>query len=342
MSTIHERPGVYSEFSATQSGTVSDYRIAAIIAPADAAEGIHLIHTAQEAKELYGVNAMLYRLLKLCLANYCDSVYAIAVAEDTAEAYRHAIEHLFSECNPGFVVVGSARKDVHLVLRDAAEANAFIGLSGLKNATVGDYLARSAALCCERVVLVAPDVLPDEEAIADSFCGAAAIAGFLASLSNPALPLHNIALHGLQTNMTTYHETELDELLKGGVTPIQLRNGKPHALRIVTTRAADSSAEGTAFRDLSAVLLTDLLMRSLRAALAARFAQAHNNTLTRSAIQSCVLLVLQEHRVRGYLESFDNLRIYPDADDPTLCRIEFRYTLPAGLHRVALSAQLSV
>ena len=72
---IHERPGVWSAFGAQGTTELTDRRLAAVIAPADAAEGVQLVHSAAEAVSLYGGNALLTRMLKLCLANCGDPVY---------------------------------------------------------------------------------------------------------------------------------------------------------------------------------------------------------------------------------------------------------------------------
>ena len=46
---IHERPGVWSAFGAQGTTELTDRRLAAVIAPADAAEGVQLVHSAAEA-----------------------------------------------------------------------------------------------------------------------------------------------------------------------------------------------------------------------------------------------------------------------------------------------------
>ena len=43
---IHERPGVWSAFGAQGTTELTDRRLAAVIAPADAAEGVQLVHSA--------------------------------------------------------------------------------------------------------------------------------------------------------------------------------------------------------------------------------------------------------------------------------------------------------
>ena len=338
---IHERPGVWSAFGAQGTTELTDRRLAAVIAPADAAEGVQLVHSAAEAVSLYGGDALLTRMLKLCLANCGDPVYAVAVDEDTKVAYETALTALFAAAKPGVLIVGSAREDVQLLLRETAEANECLGVAGMKGASADALVARAKALCCARIVLTGPDVLAQDEAVADGFCAAAAVGGAIASLSTPVVPLHDVALFGLQSLSALYTDDELDKLLQAGVTPVQLSGGRMCALRILTTRATAEGPEGESFRSLNATLVTDELLRDLRAALAARFRAAQNSTLTRTAIRSAVLLVLQDYRARGWLSAFGDLRVYADAGDASLCRVEFTYSIPAGLHRIALSAQMT-
>ena len=324
---IHERPGVWSAFGAQGTTELTDRRLAAVIAPADAAEGVQLVHSAAEAVSLYGGNALLTRMLKLCLANCGDPVYAVAVDEDTKVAYETALTALFAAAKPGILIVGSAREDVQLLLRETAEANECLGVAGMKGASADALVARAKALCCARIVLTGPDVLAQDEAVADGFCAAAAVGGAIASLSTPVVPLHDVALFGLQSLSSLYTDDELDKLLQAGVTPVQLSGGRMCALRILTTRAAAEGPEGESFRSLNATLVTDELLQ--------------NSTLTRTAIRSAVLLVLQDYRARGWLSAFGALRVYADAGDASLCRVEFTYSIPAGLHRIALSAQMT-
>ena len=285
---IHERPGVWSAFGAQGTTELTDRRLAAVIAPADAAEGVQLVHSAAEAVSLYGGNALLTRMLKLCLANCGDPVYAVAVDEDTKVAYETALTALFAAAKPGVLIVGSAREDVQLLLRETAEANECLGVAGMKGASADALVARAKALCCARIVLTGPDVLAQDEAVADGFCAAAAVGGAIASLSTPVAPLHDVALFGLQSLSALYTDDELDKLLQAGVTPVQLSGGRMCALRILTTRATAEGPEGESFRSLNATLVTDELLRDLRAALAARFRAAQNSTARLCRCRRCV------------------------------------------------------
>ena len=297
-----------------------------VIAPADAAEGVQLVHSAAEAVSLYGGNALLTRMLKLCLANCGDPVYAVAVDEDTKNAYETALTALFAAAKPGMAaIVGSAREDVQLLLRETAEANECLGVAGMKGASADALVARGQRRFCRaRIVLTGPDVLAQDEAVADGFCAAAAVGGAIASLSTPVVPLHDVALFGLQSLSALYTDDELDKLLQAGVTPVQLSGGRMCALRILTTRATAEGPEGESFRSLNATLVTDELLRDLRAALAARFRAAQNSTLTRTAIRSAVLLVLQDYRARRLAQCVRR--------SARLCRCRRCVAVPRGVH----------
>ena len=81
------------------------------------------------------------------------------------------------------------------------------------------------------------------ESTFNGFCAAAAVGGAIASLSTPVVPLHDVALFGLQSLSSLYTDDELDKLLQAGVTPVQLSGGRMCALRILTTRAAAEGPE---------------------------------------------------------------------------------------------------
>ena len=77
------------------------------------------------------------------------------------------------------------------------------------------------------------------------------------------MPLHDVALFGLQSLSALYTDDEMDKLLQAGVTPVQLSGGRMCALRILTTRATAEGPEGESFRSLNATLVTDELLRRI-------------------------------------------------------------------------------
>ena len=134
--------------------------------------------------------------------------------------------------------------------------------------------------------------------------------------------------------------SELEEL-RARCEELELRNAVLEGTIDILKK--DPGADLSALTAAERAALADRLRGrfGLRAALAARFRAAQNSTLTRTAIRSAVLLVLQDYRARGWLSAFGDLRVYADAGDASLCRVEFTYSIPAGLHRIALSAQMT-
>ena len=84
--------------------------------------------------------------------------------------------------------------------------------------SVSQLVARAKELNSERVVLVAPGI--SEEA--GGALVAAAVAGAICGEGDPALPLGGVELRGIPGLALRYGESELDTLLQGGVTPVEL------------------------------------------------------------------------------------------------------------------------
>ena len=76
------------------------------------------------------------------------------------------------------------------------------------------------------MVLLAPDVFVwGEEESAGGFMAAAALAGALTDQSDPALPLNGQVLYGLTGVSRMYEETQIDALIRGGVTILECYGG---------------------------------------------------------------------------------------------------------------------
>ena len=83
----------------------------------------------------------------------------MCIRDSTKVAYETALTALFAAAKPGILIVGSAREDVQLLLRETAEANECLGVAGMKGASADALVARAKALCCARIVLTGPDAV---------------------------------------------------------------------------------------------------------------------------------------------------------------------------------------
>ena len=82
--------------------------------------------------------------------------------------------------------------------------------------------------------------------------------------------------------------------------------------------------------------------QSIRAALRRTFTRAKNNTVTRNAIRNRVIIELEDRIAREIIDSYDNLTVSPLPADPTVCLVEFEFSVVHGLNRIYLTAHISI
>jgi len=140
----------------------------------------------------------------------------------------------------------------------------------------------------------------------------------------------------------SFNETSLDALICGGVTVLETVAGVTSVIRGITTRSLTSGAADATWRELTTIMIVDEVIPSLRTALRSRFARCKNNRTTRSAIRAQVVLELENRIRREVIESYDNLTVTAAENDPTLCLVEFGFTVTHGLSRIYLTAHITV
>lgn len=347
--TYHERPGVYSDYDASSivsSGTAQ--RVIALIGASSAQAGVYTLTSYAGAKEVFGEDSQLSRLLKLAYQNGAGTVLAYPVAADSAAAYAAAVAAILAEKRASLCVLGTALEAAQTAFCTALSSAAqqkgeCIGLCGMGAATVQQLIARAQALNCERVVLVGPQVYVTGETAAQDGCmAAAALAGALAAERDPALPLNGLALQGLTGVTAVYSDTDYDALVGAGVTALECEGGRVQVIRALTTRSKTGGSADRTYRELTTMLILDELIPAIRTALRTKFAHAKNNALTRKAIRNQVVLELAERVEREIIEGYDKLTVTAAQDDRTTCVVEFEFTVVQGLNRILLTAHMNV
>ena len=354
-STIHERPGVYSSYDASSilSGehVGKTVGVAAIAAEGDATEVV-LLHSYAEGVEAFGEDAEGTRgmatILKLLFANGAGAVKAAAVAVEDDEAdYESAFALLGEEEDVGIVVCDSADEDVHATLRDVvAEASGLhrerIAIVGGSGESVAEMIDHAEEINSERVVLVGPDVTLDDGAEVSAVFAAAAVAGVIAGSGDVSVPINGAALAGIKGVSARFNDNEVDDLVRGGVTALECVSGICSPIRGITTKTTSGGAADTTWRELTTILIVDDVIPSIRSAIRARFARSKNTAQTRGAIRSQVVLELEDKLSREMIDSYGDVSVTAMASDPTVCLVEFGFTVAHGLNRVYLTAHITV
>lgn len=287
-STIHERPGVYSSYDASSvvSASAAAKTIgAAAVATKGTANKVELITSYEEGKSVFGEDASgvygMSTLLKFLFANGAGAVKAVAVGKDESEEkdYASAFAALSDEEDVGVMVCDSAAQSVHLLLKTAAEdASAArrerIAVIGGSEETVAQMVNRAKAVNSERVVLVGPDIASDDGGTMSAVFAAAAVAAVIAGNTDPSVPINGAELTLFGAAGKRLSDNEIDQLVRGGVTPIETVGGVSSPVRGITTKTSSGGAVDTTWRELTTILIVDEVIPTIRSALRTRFAAA--------------------------------------------------------------------
>ena len=347
-STIHERPGVYSSYDASSvvSASAAAKTIgAAAVATKGTANKVELITSYEEGKSVFGEDASgvygMSTLLKFLFANGAGAVKAVAVGKDESEEkdYASAFAALSDEEDVGVMVCDSAAQSVHLLLKTAAEdASAArrerIAVIGGSEETVAQMVNRAKAVNSERVVLVGPDIASDDGGTMSAVFAAAAVAAVIAGNTDPSVPINGAELTLFGAAGKRLSDNEIDQLVRGGVTPIETVGGVSSPVRGITTKTSSGGAVDTTWRELTTILIVDEVIPTIRSALRTRFA--------RGAIRSQVVLELEEMKSREIVDSYGEVLVSALKSDPTVCLVEFGFTVAHGLNRIYLTAHITV
>ena len=217
-----------------------------------------------------------------------------------------------------------------------------IGVIGGSGDTAAELVERAAALNSERVVLVGPDALDAEGGTLPGVFAAAAAAGLIAAGRDPALPLNGAELYGLGGLAAAYSDNDVDLLVRGGVTPLESVSGVISPVRGITTRTATGGVPDSTWRELTTILIVDDVIPAVRAALRSKFARAKNTAQGRSAIRSQVIVELEKKAAAEIIESYGDVTVTADGDDPTVCVVEFSFAVAHGLNQIYLTVHITV
>ncbi len=339
--TVHERPGVYSDYDASavisSTGGGRTAGVAAVCAKGEAGT-LYVFSRYEDAVTALGQGENLTELVRLLLLNGAAQVRAVPVA--SASGYEAAFQLLEAEEDVTLMMCDSTDVAVQQKLRDSvcsaseARRERIAVVCGGGTESADNLVQRAGQLNSERVVLLAPG---DDDCLL-----AAAVAGAIAGESDPAVPLGGAELKGLGGLEAQYTDNEIDTLVRGGVTPLERVSGVVSVVRAVTTRTKSGDAPDATWRELTTIRIVDDVIPTIRDALRARFRRSKNTEQTRGAIRSQVILELENKLSREIITGYENVTVQADAENPTVCLVDFAFTVAHGLNQIWLSAHITV
>ena len=345
----HERPGVYSSYDASAVVTAGRgskiIGVAAKAASGTVGEVVTLTgYTAGVAAFGEDVDPGMSTILRLLFLNGASTVAAVRVADEEPD-YAGAfgvlgkVEAQILVCDSGELSVQQAlRTAVETASEQRRERIAVVGGSGLK---ASELVERAAELNSERMVLVGPDLVRGEGTLPGVFASAA-LAGAIASGTDPAIPLNGAELSGLEGLTEDYTDNDIDLLVRGGVTPLESVGGVISLVRGITTRTTTGGAADSTWRELTTILIVDDIIPSIRTALRSRFSRAKNTARGRSAIRSQVIVELEKKVAAEIIDSYGEVTVNALEEDPTVCLVEFGFAVAHGLNQIYLTVHMTV
>jgi len=348
---IHERPGVYSSYDA--SAAVRGGRAARTVGvAAKSASGtanaavrltsyeMGLSAFGEDAEGTPGMSA----ILKLLFLGGASTVVAVKVDEDD---YASAFRMLQTVENLQVIVCDSGELTVQQALRGSLESASAarrerIAVVGMSDASTADLTERAKALNSERMVLVGPDGLDGTGKPVSGVFTAAAVAAAVAMTRDPAIPLNGTPLNGLTGVSVDYTDSEIDVLVRGGVTPLEAVGGVVSPVRGITTRTTTGGADDTTWRELTTILIADDVIPAIRQSLRSRFSQTKNTVQTRGAIRSQTIVELENKLRAEIIDSYSDVAVSASEEDPTICLVEFSFAVAHGLNQIYLTAHITI
>ena len=341
--TTHERPGVYSAYDA--STVVSGGGAGAVVGIAARSEGenngtLFRLSRYEEAVSAFGEGDNLTALIRLLFQNGASQVRAVGV--EGSSGYAAAFALLEGEEDIAVMTCDSTDATVHQALRQSVASASqerrerIAVVEAPSTESVAQLVSRAGALNAERMVLAGPAASDGAGALA------AAVAGAIAGETDPAVPLGGAELRGLSGLSGRYSESEIDTLVRGGVTPVEEVGGVLSVVRGVTTRTKTGEAADSTWRELTTIRIVDDVIPTIRDALRSRFRRAKNTEQSRGAIRSQVVLELENKLSREIITGYGDVSAYADQENPTVCVVEFSFTVAHGLNQIWISAHITV
>ena len=312
----------------------------------------------QETVSVYGRKMLLTLLIEV----YAPRTLGAAGCEKAAEVVTQALMTALPEglklgslqwgktgwdkTTGMFRLDASAKYAAYFVAEAAEDASAArrerIAVIGGSEETVAQMVNRAKAVNSERVVLVGPDIASDDGGTMSAVFAAAAVAAVIAGNTDPSVPINGAELTLFGAAGKRLSDNEIDQLVRGGVTPIETVGGVSSPVRGITTKTSSGGAADTTWRELTTILIVDEVIPTIRSALRTRFARSKNTAQSRGAIRSQVVLELEEMKSREIVDSYGEVLVSALKSDPTVCLVEFSFTVAHGLNRIYLTAHITV
>lgn len=258
--------------------------------------------------------------------------------------YEGAFALLEAEEGLAMILCDSMDLEVQQLLRGSVEAASeerkerigIVALAG--DLTVAESCAQAKELNSPRMVLVGGKYTGEDGGI----MYAAAVAGVLATETDPALPLNGLELSSVEALEGNYSDKEVDMLLGAGVLALEQSAGVVTVIRGVTTSTMSGGVVDYTWRDLTTIMVVDHVIPELRALLKSKFQRSKNTALTRGTIRSEVVMELDRKLTNEIIVDYSDVSVEASEYDGSICVVSFSFAVAYGLNQIWISANVQL
>ncbi len=339
------RPGIYTSYTVIPRYPKKQGKAIGIAAKSGKiVQTVQKVTSLDQAKTLFGPMTSQNELLYLLQAAFwcgVPTVYAVSVIADTASEHQKAIGKLIQQ------------KDIYLIC-----ANQKAGTTYLKNQvqqqeqagrellivtaenTVDSSIQLANQLNHKRILVSYPAIVSEESSTNLSAIILASLISVSQELNNN---LNGTSIEQIFQIEQTILEEDINRLLQNGVAVFEQIGGHVELIRGVTTQTIGEDGQPDyTYRDLSVVLILDIVLYELRQLLLERMKRVYNDNASLNSIASLLACKLDELEQSGYLSTYELPRIYRKSDDSTACVADVSFTIRQGISQIYLTAQITI
>ena len=336
---ITERPGVFSHYELSSLSASVTRRAVGLAAVAAYGSEVTRCGSLAEVVATYGKEPGI-GMAKLAERLFEEGVSAVICSPVEEGDYESAFAALETEEEIGAILCDSTAAATHALMkasvhRASDEGFERIGVVGSASDETTALIAAAEALGSERMALAAPAL------DASSLYTAALLAAIVVRTPDPAA-LSGEGASGAFALTKRYTREEIDNLIRGGVSPFETAGGVPTLVRAISTRTKTDGLADASWRNLSTILIIDRVLSGLRTALRGRLKGGKNTERTRGAIKAQTAVLLEGYRTDGLIDSYDTPLVTVSPDDPTVCRVEVGFSVAHGINQIHILAHVTV
>lgn len=355
MTITSERPGVYVSYQASNVNYSENKKgvvgLVAVSAKGNAGQ-VYTVNSYLEARSLFGDSPM-SRLSNILFQNGVAEIRAVPLFNDSngtapsSLTYANAFKLLAVLDEVKILLCDTFSSAVHNEMKNIITDSAVKSLHKIgivePAGSLSSVLSNAKTMNCERMLMVMPGAVNENGETADIGSLAAAMAGAILSENDPAVPLNGAELYGLGGVTGTFTESEIDNMVRGGVCPVECINGKTSVIRGVTTYSTNENGETDyTWHELTTVRIVDNVIPEIRDSLKRMFSRAKNTNQTRDSIRTQVVIILEKKLSDEIIDSYGNISVTQDADDPTICNVSFEFAVAHGINKIIVNASIMV